>query len=302
MTAHLTRDRLEAARQFMRHEAVSLEHALWSHRFDDGPPDAIVAALTPYQNSDGGFGHGLEGDLSTPASTAIATSVGLRHLRRAGVAADHPMVAGARDWLASVATDGVFPIIGPEVDQAPHAPWWDWSDDLAESWNGFRWNPTAEILAHLYVFRGGAPAGLLEAVEARLRRSIAETQLIAGPYDLRCAVVLAETEAAPADLRRALTRLLVRSVEQHDSASEHAPALDLATSPNGVLASALSDRIEPAAATLVGGQQADGGWTPFWDWSFVDAAAWAAAKASWRGTLTRLAVEALAAHGRVEGL
>ena len=135
-----------------------------------------------------------------------------------------------------------------------------------------------------------------------MRRSIAETGQIEGAYDLRCAVILAEAPGAPPDLRQALANLLVRSVTAHDAADEHAPALDLATSPNGVLAAALADQLEPAAVTLLAGQQEDGGWIPFWDWAFVDAAAWAKAKQDWRGGLTRLAVEALAAHGRVEGL
>ena len=238
MTAHLSRDRLEAARDFMAEQARPLDLALWRHALEGGPAEAIIETLAPFQNPDGGFGHGLEPDLATPASTAIATSVGLRHLRRAEVRPDHPMVAAAMTWLQGAVTDGVFPIIGPQVDQAPHAPWWSWSDDLAASWNDFRWNPTAEILAALYVFRGGVPVRLIEAVEARMRRSIAETDVIAGAYDLRCAVILAETAAAPTDLRQPLTELLVRSIAAHDPADEHAPALDLVTSPTGILASA----------------------------------------------------------------
>ena len=67
--------------------------------------------------------------------------------------------------------------------------------------------------------------------------------------------------------------LLIRSVSVHDAGDEHAPALDLAPTPTSLLAPALADQIEPAAAALVAGQQADGGWAPFWDWAFVDEAA-----------------------------
>jgi hypothetical protein len=300
MTAVLRYDRYLAARTFMLREARPLDLALWRHRFERGPAAAIVEALAPFQNVDGGFGHGLEPDISTPASTAIATSVGLRHLRRAAVPADHSMVAGAIRWLAAHIDDGVWPIIGPEVDEGPHAPWWSWSEDLASSWLGFQFNPTAEILAALYVFRGAAPTGLIEAAEYRMRRTIAKCAGIDGAYDLRCAVILAETEQAPADLRAALGELLLRSVAEHDADDDHAPALDLAPEPGSLLAGALANQIEPASATLIAGQQEDGGWAPFWDWAFVDAAAWDVAKQAWRGGLTRLAVEALSDHGRVE--
>ncbi|HWA62505.1 MAG TPA: hypothetical protein VG939_14075 [Caulobacteraceae bacterium] len=302
MPAMLTHDRFAAARAFIAGHARPLDAALYRHRFEGGEAGAILAALVPFQNPDGGFGHGLEPDIATPASTAIATSVGLRTLRRAGVDAGHPMVAGAARWLESHVADGVWPIIGPEVDQAPHAPWWGWSNELADSWNGFRWNPTAEILADLYRFRAAVPALFLDAVEARMRRSIREADVIEGAYDLRCATILAETPEAPADLREALANLLVRSVRQHDPDDEHAPVLDLAPTPQSLLAPVLEGRIDHAAEVLIDGQQDDGGWSPFWDWAFVDEAAWARAKADWRGGLTRLALESLAGHGRIEGL
>ena len=300
MTARLSKERLEAARTFMSNEARPLDLALWRRALEGGDGAAVIAALAPFQNANGGFGHGLEPDLATPASSGIATSVGLRHLRRAGAPADHPMVRAALGWAAANIADGVWPIIDAHVDDGPRAPWWNYDAELADRWLGFRFNPTAEILAALYVFRAAAPLGLIEAAEARMRRTIAETEVITGAYDLRCAAVLAETDAAPADLRAGLSALLLRSVAAHDAADEHAPALDLAPTPGSLLAGALADQIQPAAATLIEGQQDDGGWLPFWDWAFVDEAAWARAKQAWRGTLTRLAVESLAAHGLAE--
>ncbi len=300
MTARLPPDRFQAARAFIHAEARPLDVALWALAFEDGTGEAVIEALAPFQNPDGGFGHGLEPDLATPASSGLATSVGLRHLRQARVAADHPMLGAALGWLAVNIADGVWPIIDAHVDDGPHAPWWGYDGELADRWLGFRFNPTAEILAALYGFADAAPVGLIAAADARMRRTIAETNLITGAYDLRCAVILAETPTAPADLRAALLDLLLRSVSGHDAKDVHAPALDLAQTPASPLAGVLADQIEPAAAALIAGQQDDGGWLPFWDWAFVDEAAWATAKRAWRGTLTRQAVEALSAHGRVD--
>jgi hypothetical protein len=304
MALNLSPERFQAARAFVERTGRPLDAALLRHRLGEGPAEAVLMALAGFQNADGGFGHGLEPDISSPASSALATSIGLRLLARAGAAADHPMVAGAIAWLdAHLDRErGVWPIIGPDVDLAPHAPWWAWSEDLAASWNGFRFNPTAEILAWLYAFRGVVPAALLAAIEDGMRRTLAETELIEGAYDLKCALRLAEADGAPADVARPLCQLLRRSLAAHNAADEHASPFDAAPTPDSPFADVVDLRIEPALVELIGAQAEDGGWTPFWDWSFVDATAWETARQAWRGWLTREAVETLLAYGRVEGL
>jgi hypothetical protein len=137
---------------FVEAKARRLDVERLRHRLGDGSPATVIAALTPYQNADGGFGHGLEPDLRSPASSAIATSVAFQALREVRAGADMPMVRRALAWLEQAFdwADGVWPIIGPDVDLAPHAPWWTWSEDLAEQWNGFGFNPSIELLAVLY--------------------------------------------------------------------------------------------------------------------------------------------------------
>ena len=301
MPATLSSDRFQAARGFVLDRGRPLDAAMLRLSLGEGGPDAVLEALAPFHNQDGGFGHGLEPDLRTPASTAIATSVGLRVLVRAAAPASHPMVRGAIGWAAANidAGDGVWPIVGPEVDLAPHAPWWNYSDDLAANWNGFRFNPTAEILAHLYVWREAVPAGVLSAAEAGLARTLAEDQPIEGAYDLKCAVRLAERGGLPPALQDGLDALLRRSIAAHDAGDEHASPFDYAPTPRARLADTVSD-IEPAIVALIAAQQPDGGWPLFWDWAFVDAAAWAEAERDWRGQVTRDAIETLLAWGRLE--
>jgi len=302
MALTLSAERFKAARAFIDQTGRPLDAALLSHRLGEGPVEAVLAALAANQNADGGFGHGLEPDISGPASSALATSIGLRLLARVGAAAGHPMVLAVIAWLdANLDRErGVWPIVGPDVDLAPHAPWWAWSEALAASWNGFRFNPTAEILAWLYRYRAAVPGALLASVEAGLRRTLAETELIEGAYDLKCALRLAESDAAPPDIARPLGLLLRRSLAAHDAADEHASPFDAAPTPDSPFADIVDRRIEPALVALIGAQAADGGWTPFWDWSFVDAEAWETARRAWRGWLTREAVETLLAYGRVE--
>jgi len=287
MTSRLSSEGFARARAFIEATGRPLDRALLAFGLGEAGPAPVLNALVSCQNADGGLGHGLEPDLATPASSAIATSVGLRVLSEVDADAGHPMVRAALGWLEQAFDRGVWPIIPPEVDLAPHAPWWSWSKDLAENWNGFAFNPSAELLGYLYRWRTAAAPALLEAAEARLRRTLADVRIIEGAYDLKCAARLARAPGVPADLRKQIVERVVRSELAHDPGDEHGSSLDLSPTPASPLAEPLAGRIDMAIDALIGAQEADGGWPLFWDWSFVDAHAWAKAKADWRGWLTR---------------
>jgi hypothetical protein len=304
MAHTLSRTRFDAACGFVEANGRPLDAALLRHRLGRGSAEAAMVALIAYQNPDGGFGHGLEPDMRSPASTGIAASIGLRLLTRLATPARHPTVVGAIEWLAGALDPetGVWPIVCKDVELAPHAPWWTWSEDLAANWNGFHFNPTAEILAHLYRYRAATPAEVFACAEASLRRKLAETELLEGAYDLKCAIRLAEADGLPADLAKSLEALVRRSIAAHDPADEHASPFDAAAAPSSPFADLVDGRIEPALTALVDGQAEDGGWiwNPEWSWGFVDKKAWADAHRDWRGQLTRETLETLLAYGRVE--
>lgn len=52
-----------AAGVFILRNARLLDRHRFAWRFHAGPANAVLAALRPYQNHDGGFGHALEPDL-----------------------------------------------------------------------------------------------------------------------------------------------------------------------------------------------------------------------------------------------
>ncbi|MDR3512348.1 MAG: hypothetical protein P4L73_11995 [Caulobacteraceae bacterium] len=301
MAGEAARSAFERGCAYVEAKARPLDVALLRHRLGQGGTEAVVVALGPFQNADGGFGHGLEPDLSTPASSAIATSVAFQALRGAGAQADEPMVQRGLQWLeAAFDWDrGVWPIIGPDVDLAPHAFWWDWDEDLASRWNGFRFNPSVELLGVLYAYLPAAPERLIERAEQALLEDLAAGRRPEGAYDLKCALRLVRTAAAPGAIRGPIEALIRAAVAALDPDDTHAPALDLAPQPGEPLADLMADRIDAAFERLLAEQQPDGSWAPFWDWSAVDAQAWADAEGAWRGVLTRQAVEALHAYDRI---
>lgn len=87
------------ARAFLLSTARPLEAALYAREFEAAPDDLVYAALAAFQNTDGGFGHGLEPDLTTLDSSVLATTTALQTLRHMGAPADHPLVRDAIGWL-----------------------------------------------------------------------------------------------------------------------------------------------------------------------------------------------------------
>ena len=304
MPACLSRAAYDRARAFVASEGRRLDDALLGYTFDGAGAGAALAILAGFQNPDGGFAHGLEPDLPTPASTAIVTSVGLQSLRQLGTPDDHPMVRGAIGWLDSAfdMEAGVWPIINAGVDLTPHAFWWAWDADLAARWNGFRFNPSAALLSDLYAYRRVAPSAVVRRAEAAVLAAIAGSERLDGAYDIKAVMRLIETDETPIEVRAAAGALMIATRASFDPNDAHASPLDLAPRPRPGAAPTVSAAVEASLGALVDGQDADGGWRPFWDWGAVDVAAWREAERAWRGVLTRQALETLSVYGRIEGV
>jgi len=302
MPSRLSRAALDRARQFVAIKGRLLDAVLVQYALGEGSGADALVALAPYQNDDGGFGHGLEPDLRTPASTAIATSTALQILRRVKAPADHPMVRDVVAYLIEAVDreQGVWPIVGPEVDEAPHAPWWGYGPDLAAAWNGFRFNPTADLLGALIDYAALVPPDLLRDLEVRMLASIRATAKLQGAYDLMAAWRLAETAGLSVALSDTLTPLLEASLAAIAPDDPHVNFLELAPPVSGPLAALAAPRFAQAAEAAIAGQQPDGNWAPFWSWEEASAAGWFAAEADWKSGLTRHMIEVLAAHDLIE--
>src|SRR5262245_62323025 len=88
----------------MLREARLLDRRRFAHRFRGGPAAAVVAALEPYRNEDGGFGNALEPDLRGPSSQPVPVELALRILDEVGLFEER-IVEAACAWLASVTTE-----------------------------------------------------------------------------------------------------------------------------------------------------------------------------------------------------
>lgn len=280
---------LEAARQFIESAARVLERHRLAAILDGAAIEPVLAALRPYQNPDGGFGHALEPDVRCPGSQPSAALSALEVLAEVGAGRD-PMVAMVTNWIASIAgPDGGVPTVLPSAIGHPRAPWMEPSPDAgfltyalaAQLWRlGVRhpWLDLATIWCWEQVEAIEEPVGytvefalqFLDAVPDRVRATAAVERL-------RPAIRPDGTVAVPGGI-----------------ADEHIATLDLSPQPDAPSRALFSDaQIAADLDRLEREQLADGGW----DFHFLHFSP--GQTVEWRGVVTVRAVSILRQHGRV---
>ncbi len=310
MSHLLSREAFERAAGYVRSEARPLEQALFDYHFSGGSRTAVLAALAPYQNADGGFGRALEPDMRSEASSVIATITALEIMRRVHADEDTPGLPAALAYLVDTfdVTSERWPIVPPEVEDAPHAPWWSYADS-EEAFRGFWANPRAAVVGYLQQFHRLAPSPFLEGVRQGVIADLMRYPQHMEMHDLLAFIDLLETDGLPREdyesvldkLRRALPHSVVLNPAEWDGYG--LKPLDVVRSPASPLAGVIDPSIIDANLDYeIAGQTAGGSWTPAWSWGFVDADAWAAAEREWRGVLTLKKLLLLKAYGRIEGL
>jgi hypothetical protein len=305
----LSQEAQARARAFIYEHARPLEQAIFAYEFEGGSVAAVLQELAESRNSDGGFGHALEPDIRLPDSSVIATTVGLQVLRRFDAGADHPLVVGAMRYLMATydADRKVWPIIPPKVDDAPHAPWWNWSEDLAEGWGGFLVNPRAEIVGYLHDYAELAPESLREELTAAVVNYLDDHADRIGMFDVLCYVRLAESDGLPPDVKEALIagldpvvdQLVVKDPDQWENYV--LTPLEVVEGPASPFADLLADILPANLDFEIEHQAESGAWEPKWTWGGLHPEAWAQAKKDWSGVLTVRALTTLRNFGRLEG-
>lgn len=290
------------ARRFMMETARPLERALYLHAYEGGPLDDALAELARFQNEDGGYGHGLEPDSTTPASSVLNTSEALQRLRRLGVPREHPLVADALRYLLAQydLAHGVWPFMCPAADQHPRAPWLTYDPD----WTHSTINPTAEVVGHLLTY--GA-LDICRCVDV-LGRALIHIEAVEGPlimHDLLCVLRLAATPDLPAVPARTLAERLTRDIPQvveSDPAAWGGYSLEplwVAPAPDAPYYALVAEHIPANLDDRIARQGEDGAWWPNWSWDGTYPAEWQVAREAWKGILTLDTLRVLRAYGRL---
>lgn len=307
MTKRLTSDAFDRARASVHEIGRPLEQARFAYHFEGAEARGATQALEAFQNPDGGFGNGLEPDMRAPASSVIATTVGLGVLEEVGAGPDEPAVTRAIAYLLQTfdADTGVWPIIPPEADESPRAWWWDYGDSAA-NFNGFKANPRADVISFLWRYRPQGNEGFLEDVTARTLADLQAMPDEMEQHDLRCLLRLVETPELPDRFRGPLSDKAERAVRAtlNTDPSKWGEygllPLDVAPRPDSVMAAVVGrDLLDTHLDHLISTQGDDGAWKPAWSWEARFPETWPQAERDWSGVLTLNNLRTLSAFGRV---
>jgi hypothetical protein len=275
---------LDAARSFLHANARVLERRRFEHGFEGGPKEPVLDSIRAFRNDDGGFGHAIEPDMRAPISQPVGIHTAMEIVHEVG-AHDDPMIGPAADWLQSVTReDGGIPFV-LETD-APHAPWWQFSDASSMT-------QTAANAAALHNL--GVSHPWLERADEFLFARLAQIdpsrvgQQVGLGYDLLFSMHFLDAHPDGARATAALDAL--GTIPTAEPGSEHPSALDLSPLPGSRSRSRFD--VEGDLDALERAQRDDGGWRVAWpDWN-------AAAAVEWRGVATVNALTLLRANGRL---
>lgn len=130
---------------FIYRNARPLDLARWRYHFENGSREEVIAALSHYQNDDGGFGHALEPDCFDPHSSPIQTWCATEILHEIGCTdRESPVIRGILSYLDRGACfsekQNQWYDVAPTANDWPRACWWNYSGDESGQW---QYNPTA---------------------------------------------------------------------------------------------------------------------------------------------------------------
>lgn len=165
---------LEAALAFLAESPRSVDRAWGTFSAGRGERAAVVAALTEYQNPDGGFGRNLEIDIKAPDSNPFAVRLAMIVMSSTGITSDEPIVQPLRDWLErEQGEDGCWRL-EPGLYEHELAPWF-------QGWEFPSLNP-ALCLAGFATRLGIAAPAVISRVETLARSMASQSQVRDGEF------------------------------------------------------------------------------------------------------------------------
>ena len=284
----------------MTGHARALDRRRFELLFADGAPDAALAAVDGYRNTDGGYGWGLEPDLRAPESQPGGA------LHAFEVFADVGPVTSPRarelcDWLESAALpDGGLPFARPVASAAATAPFWANADPSRSS---LQITAAVTAVAHRVARHDAAVADhpWLERSTRFCLGAIASREDDWHAIELMFAIRFLDAIAGSSSEAESLLDRAAAAIPpsgslhvQGGKEDEMMRPLDFAPMPDrGVRARMSADAVAADLDRLTAGQRDDGGWD-------VDFASYSPQAAlEWRGYTTIHALVILRANGRL---
>ena len=303
----LTNKAFHNAKSFIYNHGRKLDKRRYEFHFENGSADSVLEVLATYQNEDGGFGHSLEPDLRTTVSSAIATTGAFQIFKEIGVNTEDTIVKRGIEYLLNTydEQEKVWDIIPPEVEDAPHAPWWTYEGNR-ECFGKYLINPRVEIVGYLHDYGGDLVSkDWLESLTSDVMEHLFSLQDDLEMHDLLCCARLTETDNLP-DVEKLWKKIEVSAdkviAKSPDVLNDYVlKPIWLVTKPSSLLTKVLRQEIDMNLDFEIEQQGEDGSWSPNFSWGELHPDVWEIAKKEWQSKLTIDTLKTLHEFGRIEG-
>lgn len=273
-------DQFRKAMEFIYRNARPLDLARWQYHLENGSREAVLRALSYYQNPDGGFGHALEPDCFNPASAPVQTWQAAEILHEIQFRdRSHPIIQGILKYLESGAhfsgEHAQWKNTVPGNNDYPHAIWWEHHAGNEE----YAYNPTA-CLAGFILFFADRDSSLYQkgreiaeqAYDYFIRRAPFEEQHVTAcylrmyEYCIEAGVNdLFDMEQFRTMLTEQINLNICRDTDKWGREYVGMPS-DFLTSKNSMFYSGNEEIAGQECEFLRNSQLADGSWAITWQW------------------------------------
>lgn len=301
----LPRSDFDRAVAYLKNQARPLERRLFAFYFEDEPLENVVGELSQFQNGDGGFGNSIEPDFRMPESSPMATNYALGIFREIEAPSSQPSVANGVRYILSCydSASSTWPMVSPEVNNHPHAPWWHYNAATGKVPAESTGNPTAEIVSALLGWPELLPAGMLERLTRLCLQRIKELSGEIRMHELKAYIKFVDSLPVGGryEAERKIIELASRSVAREAAAwARYEPSpLFYVSSPDSFLYAGLQPLVKANLDYLIDTQDPEGGWAPNWEWGPDYSEVWDVACQEWQGVKTLENLRLLKAFGRL---
>lgn len=271
---------------WMKRNARPLECARWAYLFENGSREDVIQKLGAFQNTDGGFGHGLEPDAMLPESNAVDTWAACQILMETGADSEERIVQSAMDYLIQSYDHevGLWRTVIPEHNNHPHAPWWHYTEDAQDNW---MYNPTVELAAYLIHWSEAGSMSYdfgLEVMENATIHLLNSSEM--DFHEVNNFQKAYEINGdAPKEVRAKLNELAEASIDTDPDSwgkSYKALPLDMISSKDDELYEKYKELVEENARYLREAVNSEGVWDITWQWGQYEEDYYIA-KQQWKG-------------------
>jgi hypothetical protein len=279
---------IEQIDKWIHNNARQVEIAKWDYLFNSGSKDEIVNEMLKYQNNDGGFGNGFESDILLPLSAAIPSAEAIF------TAYDYELDCTA-DWfgrLLNYFENSILDIpsfwepVPKELDNYPHAPWWEYQSNTV-----FSPNPCAIVSSALILYGNQNQKQIGYKVAEKCINFLCSDVFCADHdcYNLQRLVEALQTIHSPLASSQVIHEMQRRIKENvcYDEAKwmEYvAQPLDLVDNPNSLWYDSVHEGVENNFMFWIEKLNNEGVWTPNFAW-WIDSEVSRNVTKNWKGYL-----------------